>query len=247
MDAQILPWAQAKSKHLGGFSQGLFLVSLQLAELLQHLLHLVHGTSAVDEFSNRWVGEHIAGDEGQEGDGLPRPRRHLQQAMPLRIQRPLEVHHVVILLGIYVLIRKVDRQALYLEPHGAPQTPQTPSNSSRIQSYHHSDPDESTHCNLIPHSSQMMPEGHGQSLHNSPLVTSLHWLPVLLIWDRPNWILVVNLGIRGFRSQLVEETRRQAPWTLGEWRGDVMAAFYTKAALDGDRNEPWIGSFLGAL
>ena len=92
----------------------------------------MHGASAVDELPNRGVGEHVAGDEGQEGDGLPRPRGHLQQAMPLCIQRPLEVHHVVILLGVYVLIREVDRQALYLKSHDASQPPQTPPSSSSI-------------------------------------------------------------------------------------------------------------------
>ena len=42
---------------------------------------------------------------------------HLQKAMSLGVKGMLELSHVLILLGVDVLIRKVHRQSLYLKLH----------------------------------------------------------------------------------------------------------------------------------
>ena len=61
----------------------------------------------------------VSNDEGQQGDGLARTRRHLQYTVTTGIERPLQVAHVVILFRIYAWIREKYREIIDEELHGS--------------------------------------------------------------------------------------------------------------------------------
>lgn len=78
------------------------------------------GACAVEELQRAVAraGEGIAGDEGEEGDGLAGAGGHLEEAMTTGVQSALQLHHVLILLRVDVLVGEVHRHILDLEFHG---------------------------------------------------------------------------------------------------------------------------------
>ena len=119
MDAHVFPRGQPERHDLRSLADFLLAVGLQCAKLREDLLHLRHGACAVDELAARWVLELVGGDEREAGDGLAGAGGHLQAPVALRVQRALQLEHVPVLLGVEVLIREVDRQALEVEDHGS--------------------------------------------------------------------------------------------------------------------------------
>ena len=97
-----------------------------------HLVDLLHSSGAVDEFLYlMFVNQMIGNDEREEGDRLPRTRRHLQHAMTLRrdcssgvprvilhlcVQSSFKLKHVRILLWVDVFVWEYHRQAVYRQP-----------------------------------------------------------------------------------------------------------------------------------
>ena len=59
----------------------------------------------------------IAHAQRQHGDRLPRPRGHLDRAVPARVERALELGHHRQLLGVNLGIREEHAQALEVEVH----------------------------------------------------------------------------------------------------------------------------------
>ncbi len=59
----------------------------------------------------------IRRDEGQEGDGLSRPRGHLEDALSLCVERPLERLHVPKLLRVDVGVWEEHLQLVDEESH----------------------------------------------------------------------------------------------------------------------------------
>lgn len=87
-------------------------------ELSEGLLHLVDGSGAIDELERAvGFGESVAGDKGEKGNGLTSAGGHFQEAMAFGVQGSLQLHHVRILLRIYVIVREIHRHILNLELH----------------------------------------------------------------------------------------------------------------------------------
>lgn len=94
------------------------LVVVEELELGEGFLHLMDSTGAVDELDGvMGLGEDVAGDEGEEGDGLAGAGGHFEKAVTLGIEGSLEFEHVGILLWVYVVVGEVYCYVLYLELH----------------------------------------------------------------------------------------------------------------------------------
>lgn len=120
IDAEVLAGGEAEGEDPGLGAEVLELVAVEELELGEGLLHLVDGAGAVDELEGVvGLGESVAGDEGEEGDGLTGTRGHFQEAVALGIQGSLQLHHVSVLLWVYVVVREVHRHVLYLELHAS--------------------------------------------------------------------------------------------------------------------------------
>lgn len=95
------------------------LVGVEELELGECLLHFVNGAGAVDELDRVvGLGEHVAGDEGEESDGLAGACGHFEKAVTLGVQGSLEFQHVGVLLWVYVVVGEVHCYVLHLELHG---------------------------------------------------------------------------------------------------------------------------------
>lgn len=114
IDAEVLARREAKGKgSMGGRKVG-----VEEAELGESFLHLVDGAGAVEELEGRGgAGDGVGGDKGEKGDGLAGPRRHLEEAVAAGVQGALQLHHVLVLLWVDVVVRKVHRHVLDLELH----------------------------------------------------------------------------------------------------------------------------------
>ncbi len=88
------------------------------AELFYNFVHLLHGTRAVYQLAHIGVHVLVRQNETQQRDRLASAGGHLQQAMPaIIIQGLFQKKHVLILLWIYVVIRKEHFQLLNLDDH----------------------------------------------------------------------------------------------------------------------------------
>jgi hypothetical protein len=65
------------------------------------------------------VRELVGGDQREERHGLAGARRHLEEAVPARVERALQLQHVLVLLGVDELVGEEDREALEEEAHRA--------------------------------------------------------------------------------------------------------------------------------
>lgn len=94
------------------------LVVMEELELGEGLLHLVDGAGAVDELERGvGLGEGVAGDEGEEGDGLAGAGGHLQEGVALGVEGSFQFQHIRVLLRVDVVVREVHRHVLYFELH----------------------------------------------------------------------------------------------------------------------------------
>lgn len=95
------------------------LVVVEELELGEGFLHLVDGAGAVNELDGVvGLGECVAGDEGEKGDGLAGASGHFEKTVTLGVEGSLEFEHVAILLWVYAVVREVNYYILYLELHG---------------------------------------------------------------------------------------------------------------------------------
>lgn len=116
--AQVLARGEPDGEDPGGGAEVLDLVVVELLELGEGLLHLVDGTGAVDELERGLgLGEDVAGDEGEEGDGLAGAGGHLEEAVAAGVEGALELHHVRVLLRVDVVVGEVDGHVLDFELH----------------------------------------------------------------------------------------------------------------------------------
>jgi len=121
VDAHVAARGQAKREDLAACGANHRLAVLdELAQLLERLFHLGHGARAVDELGDLGVRKLVRGDEREQCDGLAGPRRHLEHAVLLVVERLLQLHHVVALLLVDVRVRKVHCHLINVENHGAP-------------------------------------------------------------------------------------------------------------------------------
>ncbi|PON55296.1 hypothetical protein PanWU01x14_189850, partial [Parasponia andersonii] len=119
VNTEVLAGGEAEGEDPGLGAEVAELVVVEELELGKGLLHLVNGSGTVDELERGFgVGEGVAGDEGEEGDGLARPSRHLQEAVALGVQGSLQFKHVSVLFRVDVVVREVHRHVLNLELHG---------------------------------------------------------------------------------------------------------------------------------
>lgn len=120
IDAEVLAGGETEGEDPGLGTEVLELVAVEELELSEGLLHLVDSTGAVNELEGIvGLGESVAGDEGEEGDGLTGAGGHLQEAMALGIQGSLQLEHVRVLFWVYVVIREIHRHVLNLELHAS--------------------------------------------------------------------------------------------------------------------------------
>ena len=73
--------------------------------------------SADDLGDVRRVLPHVGRDEGEEGDGLPGARGHLEETVAFGIEGPLQLEHVGELLRIDIIVGEVDQKAPDVELH----------------------------------------------------------------------------------------------------------------------------------
>lgn len=119
VDAEVLAGGEADGEDLGAIAEMGGLVGVEELELGEGLLHLVDGAGAVEELDGvMGLGEDVAGDEGEEGDGLAGACGHFEKAVTLGVQGSLEFQHVGVLLWVYVVVGEVHCYVLHLKLHG---------------------------------------------------------------------------------------------------------------------------------
>ena len=79
---QVLAGGESEGKDLGLGTEVAELVVMEELELGEGLLHLVNGSGTIDKLEwSLGLGESVAGDEGEESNGLAGTGRHLEEAM----------------------------------------------------------------------------------------------------------------------------------------------------------------------
>lgn len=75
-----------------------------------------HQIKLTNELPFLWVKKLVGNNEGKQSDGLAGPGRHFKETVTPRVQRPLEISHVGILLRVYVFVRENDRKVVEVKP-----------------------------------------------------------------------------------------------------------------------------------